>query len=51
MRSPRGMVVQDVLRNNGLLSFADIKDEVNRIYAGGDSRDKHSMKSHSFSSM
>jgi hypothetical protein len=32
MRSERGMVVQDVLHNNGLLSFEDIKDEVNHIY-------------------
>jgi hypothetical protein len=33
MRSERGKVVQNVLYNNGLLSFEDIKDEINLIYA------------------
>jgi hypothetical protein len=32
IRSERGMTVQDVLHNNGLLSFEDIKDEINRMY-------------------
>jgi predicted RNA-binding protein with PIN domain len=32
IRSERGMVVQDALHNNGLLSFEDIKDEINLIY-------------------
>jgi hypothetical protein len=32
MRSSRGRVVQDVLHDNGLSSFEDIKDEVTLIY-------------------
>jgi hypothetical protein len=32
MRSERGMIVQDVLHKNDLLSFEDIKDEINHIY-------------------
>ena len=31
-RSDRGRVVQEALHNNGLLSFEDIKDEINAIY-------------------
>jgi hypothetical protein len=34
MRSERGVVVQDALHNNGLLSFGDIKDEINLVYTG-----------------
>jgi hypothetical protein len=34
MRSERGMIVQEALHNNGLLSFGDIKDEINRMYTG-----------------
>jgi hypothetical protein len=33
MRSERGMFVQDILHKNGLLSFEDIKDEINRVHA------------------
>jgi hypothetical protein len=32
VRSERGMAVQDILYENGLLGFEDIKDEINRIY-------------------
>jgi hypothetical protein len=32
MHSARGIVVQDILHKNNLLSFEDIKDEINRIY-------------------
>jgi hypothetical protein len=34
MYSERGMYVQDKLRGNGLLSFEDIKDEINLMYTG-----------------
>jgi len=33
--SKRGIVVQDALHKEGLLTFADIKDEVNGIYGAG----------------
>jgi hypothetical protein len=35
MRSERGMIVEDALHKNGLLSFEDIKEEINLIYATG----------------
>jgi hypothetical protein len=34
MHSERGMIVQDVLHNNGLSGFEDIKDEINLMYTG-----------------
>jgi hypothetical protein len=33
MRSERGRIVEEALHNNGLLTFADIKDEINEIYS------------------
>jgi hypothetical protein len=35
MYSERGMYVRDKLHKNGLLSFEDIKDEINLMYTGG----------------
>jgi hypothetical protein len=32
LRSERGQIVQEALRNNGLLGFEDIKDEINAVY-------------------
>ena len=32
IKSERGQIVQEALHNNGLLSFEDIKDEINAIY-------------------
>ena len=35
MRSERGIIVQDALHKDGLLSFLDIKDEINGLYQDG----------------